>query len=153
MFFLDRRWAMPIYIEAGSGGVDGCNTDSDCNNVLPGAMCGPEGLCGFSFPSTTTSTSASTSYEEPTTTYEEPTTTYEELTSTYEELTTTYEHPPYTIHVHHQFGDHLQQPRKLPQPSKNPALYDPCLSTGTSDNVGNICSDHAKFHNISSYVK
>ncbi|KAK6011373.1 hypothetical protein OSTOST_23547, partial [Ostertagia ostertagi] len=28
--------------------------------------------------------------------------------------------PPYTIHVHHQFGDHLQQPRKLPQPSKNP---------------------------------
>ncbi|PIO71960.1 hypothetical protein TELCIR_06123 [Teladorsagia circumcincta] len=55
----------PLYIGSGSGTVNGCNDDSDCSNVFAGAMCGPEGLCGFSFPSTTISTPASTTEEEP----------------------------------------------------------------------------------------
>uniref|UniRef100_A0A7I4XT78 SCP domain-containing protein n=1 Tax=Haemonchus contortus TaxID=6289 RepID=A0A7I4XT78_HAECO len=44
----------PIY--PSTQGVNGCNKDSDCSAVIFGTTCGPRGLCGYSFSSTTVST-------------------------------------------------------------------------------------------------
>ncbi|XGW24666.1 hypothetical protein V3C99_006249 [Haemonchus contortus] len=41
----------PIYL--GTAGVTGCNNDGDCSSVLNGTKCGPQGLCGYSFTTTT----------------------------------------------------------------------------------------------------
>nr|CDJ84047.1 SCP extracellular domain containing protein [Haemonchus contortus] len=41
----------PIYL--GTAGVTGCNNDGDCSSVFNGTKCGPQGLCGYSFTTTT----------------------------------------------------------------------------------------------------
>ncbi|XGW24668.1 hypothetical protein V3C99_006251 [Haemonchus contortus] len=41
----------PIY--PATAGVTGCNNDGDCSSVFNGTKCGPQGLCGYSFTTTT----------------------------------------------------------------------------------------------------
>uniref|UniRef100_W6NVT1 SCP extracellular domain containing protein n=1 Tax=Haemonchus contortus TaxID=6289 RepID=W6NVT1_HAECO len=49
--FLKPQTGKPIYL--GTAGVTGCNNDGDCVSVFNGTKCGPQGLCGYSFTTTT----------------------------------------------------------------------------------------------------